>query len=216
MPTVLVVDDSAVDRRLVGGLLSRSPGITVEFAADGDEALAKIGESPPHIVVTDLIMPGMNGLDLVKAIHEKHPRIPIILMTGKGSEEIAVQALQAGATNYVPKSGLHQHLQDTLQDVLSVLRERRSQEQLLGCLRAGEFTFGLSNDAGLISSLIDYVQMLLRSIGLCEESDIIRISIALEEALRNGMFHGNLEVTSEQRDGDPDAYEALVRISIAN
>lgn len=210
MPTVLVVDDSAVDRRLVGGLLSRAPGLTVDFAASGDEALQKIAASMPSLVVTDLVMPGMNGLDLVSTLHRQYPRIPIILMTGKGSEEIAVGALHAGATSYVPKNALHQHLQQTVQDVLSVVREKRSQEQLLGCLKYGDFTFALSNDPALIPSLIDYVQTLLRSIGLCDESDVIRISIALEEALRNGMYHGNLEVTSQQREGDPEAYETLV------
>ena len=210
MPTVLVVDDSAVDRRLVGGLLSRSPGLTVEFAANGQEALDKIASSPPAVVVTDLVMPGMTGLELVSRIHKDYPRIAIILMTGKGSEEIAVEALHAGASNYVPKSSLHQHLQETVQDVLSVVRDKRSQEHLLGCLMHGDFTFSLANDPSLIPSLVDYVQTLMRSIGLCDESDVIRISIAFEEALRNGMYHGNLELTSEQREGDAAAYERLL------
>ena len=210
MPTVLVVDDSAVDRRLVGGLLSRSAGLMVEYASNGEEALEKIAAAAPTLVVTDLVMPGMNGLDLVSAIHRQYPRIPIILMTGKGSEEIAVEALHAGASSYVPKNALHQLLQETVLDVLSMVRDKRSQEQLLGCLKHGDFTFALGNDPSLIPSLIDYVQTLLRSISLCDESDVIRICIALEEALRNGMYHGNLEVTSEQREGDPDAYQALV------
>jgi CheY-like chemotaxis protein len=210
MPTVLVVDDSAVDRRLVGGLLSHSPGITVEYAASGQEALDKIAAAAPALVLTDLIMPGMDGLELVSAIHRQHPRVPIILMTGKGSEEIAVAALHAGATSYVPKNGMHQLLQQTVHDVLSMVRDKRSQEQLLGCLKHGDFTFGLANDPALIPSLVDYVQTLLRSIGVCDESDVIRSCIALEEALRNGMYHGNLELTSEQREGDADEYQALL------
>lgn len=210
MPTVLVVDDSAVDRRLVGGLLSRSPGITVEYATHGQEALDQIAASAPAVVVTDLIMPGMTGLELVSTIHRDYPRIPIILMTGKGSEEIAVQALQSGASSYVPKSALHQLLVETVQDVLAMVRDRRSQEQLLGRLKEGDFTFDLGNDASLIPSLIDYLQTLLRSVGLCDESGVIRICIAVEEALRNGIYHGNLEVTSEQREGDADAYQALI------
>jgi CheY-like chemotaxis protein/anti-sigma regulatory factor (Ser/Thr protein kinase) len=210
MPTILVVDDSAVDRRLVGGLLSRSPGLVVEFATSGDEALEKIAASSPALVLTDLVMPGMSGLDLVSKIHNQYPRLPIILMTGKGSEEIAVDALRAGATSYVPKSSLHALLQETVSDVLAMVRDKRSQEQLLGCLKFGNFTFSLGNDPSLIPSLIDYVQTLLRSIGLCDESDGVRICIALEEALRNGMYHGNLELTSEQREGDPDIYQALL------
>src|SRR5688572_6531925 len=109
MPKVLVVDDAAVDRKLVGGLL-KAPNLTIEFAADGMEALAKIEVERPAIVVTDLVMPGMNGLELVGKIVAQYPALPVILMTGKGSEEIAVKALQAGASSYVPKSSLHNHL----------------------------------------------------------------------------------------------------------
>src|SRR5687768_8414998 len=103
MATVLIVDDAAVDRKLVGGLLARGKDLQVEFAASGEEALAKLTEVRPALVVTDLVMPGMSGLELVAQIVEQHPQIPVILMTGKGSEEIAVKALKAGAASYVPK-----------------------------------------------------------------------------------------------------------------
>ena len=131
-------------------------------------------------------------------------------MTGKGSEEIAVQALKAGAASYVPKSVLHQYLLETVQDVLDMVRSKHSHERLMDCLKQGEFQFTLANDADLIPSLISYVQSLVTSIGLCDEANVIRVCIALEEALRNAMFHGNLELTSEQREGDPDDYQQLI------
>ena len=210
MATVLVVDDAAVDRKLVGGLLARGANLTVEFAASGDEALERLATVRPQIVVTDLVMPGMTGLDLVARIVADYPQIPVILMTGKGSEEIAVRALKAGAASYVPKSALHQHLLATVEDVLDMVRQRHTQERLLGCLKQGEFQFALGNDASLIPSLINYVQSLVCSVGLCGEADVIRVCIALEEALRNAMFHGNLELTSEQREGDPVKYQELI------
>ena len=210
MPTVLVVDDSAVDRRLVGGLLTKSPGIEVEYAADGKEALRKTQVKPPALVITDLVMPEMNGLDLVAALVDQYPQIPVILMTGKGSEDIAVKALQAGAASYVPKTALHQLLVDTVADVLAMTRDMYSRQKLMESLKLGRFTFLLSNDADMIPTLITYVQSIVISIGLCDESDVIRVCIALEEALRNAMFHGNLEITSEQREGDADAYAAIL------
>lgn len=210
MATVLVVDDAAVDRKLVGGLLARQSGLTIEFAASGDEALARLETLRPQVIVTDLVMPGMSGLDLVAQVVEKHPEIPVILMTGKGSEETAVKALQAGAASYVPKAVLHQHLLSTVQDVLDMVRQRHSHARLMGCLKRGQFQFALGNDAALIPSLINYVQSLVSSIGLCSEADVIRVCIALEEALRNAMYHGNLELTSEQREGDPTEYQQLI------
>ena len=210
MPTVLVVDDSAVDRKLVSGLLARQAGLQVETAASGEEALARLAAVQPAVVVTDMVMPGMSGLDLVTQVVEQHPGIPVILMTGKGSEEVAVKALEAGAASYVPKAALHQHLVSTVEDVLEMVRERHSYARLMGCFQRGQFHFVLGNDAALIPSLINYVQSLISSVGLCEEADIIRVCIALEEALRNALFHGNLELTSEQREGDPVEYQKLV------
>ncbi|MEX2175834.1 MAG: response regulator [Pirellulaceae bacterium] len=210
MPTVLVVDDAAVDRKLVGGLLAKARDLRVEYAADGHEALAKIAAAAPAAIVTDLVMPGMNGLELVSAVVERYPLIPIILMTGKGTEETAIQALEAGAASYVPKSALHLHLLETVHDVLEVVRGKRSHQRLMCSLRQSEFQFALPNDASLLPSLIAYVQSLVCGIGLCDESSVIRVCIALEEALRNAMFHGNLELTSDQREGESSVYQDLI------
>ena len=210
MPTVLVVDDAAVDRKLVGGLLGKGHDLQIAYAASGEEALLKISSAPPTLVVTDLVMPGMSGLDLVSQVVERHSQIPVILMTGKGSEEIAVKALQAGAASYVPKSALHQYLLSTVEDVLEMIRQRDSHHRLMRSFRRGQFQFVLGNDANLIPSLINYVQSLVSSVGLCDDANVIRVCIALEEALRNAMFHGNLEITSQQREGDPVEYQRLI------
>jgi CheY-like chemotaxis protein/anti-sigma regulatory factor (Ser/Thr protein kinase) len=210
MSTVLVVDDAAVDRKLIGGLLAKEHGLRVEYAADGKEALAKIEATHPSIVVTDLVMPGMSGLDLVSAVVRRFPLVPVILMTGKGTEETAVAALRAGAASYVPKSALHNYLLETVRDVLDMVESTNSHERLMDCLNDSEFHFALENDADLIPTLISYVQSLVCSAGLCDDSTVIRVCIALEEAMRNAMFHGNLELTSEQREGDCDVYRRLI------
>jgi CheY-like chemotaxis protein/anti-sigma regulatory factor (Ser/Thr protein kinase) len=210
MPTVLVVDDSAVDRKLAGGLLARSGEWQVIFAADGPEALSQIASAKPDIVVADLVMPGMSGMELVTAIVEQHPQVPVILMTGKGTEETSLQALQAGAASYVPKSALSSLLAQTVRDVLTLRSAQIYQQKLMGCMEQGNLHFSLGNDAEFIPPFINYVQQLLCNTGLCDEAGVIRVCIALEEALRNAIFHGNLELTSEQRDGDGAVYQALV------
>ncbi|HUQ70860.1 MAG TPA: response regulator, partial [Planctomycetaceae bacterium] len=117
MTTVLVVDDSVTDRRLAGGLLTRHPGWDVQYATDGRDALDKIELHVPDLVVTDLNMPELDGLELVRIIRETYPLVPVILMTNQGSEQIAVRALQTGASSYVPKSRLAVDLEDTVQQV---------------------------------------------------------------------------------------------------
>ena len=86
MHTILIVDDSAVERRLAGGLLQASTDYELLYAEDGIEALGLIAESRPSVVVTDLVMPGMDGLELVQAIRNSYPQIPVILMTAFGNE----------------------------------------------------------------------------------------------------------------------------------
>jgi CheY-like chemotaxis protein/anti-sigma regulatory factor (Ser/Thr protein kinase) len=199
MPAVLVVDDSAVDRRLVGGLLKQSPGLAVEYAGNGAEAMEVLRWAVPDLVITDLQMPEMDGLALVRAMRAQYPRTPAILITGYGSEELAVQALEAGAVSYVPKSQLSDRLLPTVQQVLTVASEH-AYEDLIRCLKKFDYTFELTNDPALIPPLVDLVQRFLASVGLCDATDTIRIGLSLEEAVRNALYHGNLELGAEARE----------------
>ena len=68
MPTILIVDDSATDRRLAGGLLGQIEDVQLEYAVDGGDALLKMELHIPDVVVTDLDMPSINGLELVEVL----------------------------------------------------------------------------------------------------------------------------------------------------
>src|SRR5437899_9445028 len=92
MATVLVVDDSAVDRLRAEKLLAKDIGLTVRSATNGKEALEQLGRELPDIVITDMQMPEMDGLELVQEIRSKFPAVPVILMTAHGSEELAVRS----------------------------------------------------------------------------------------------------------------------------
>lgn len=210
MPTVLVVDDSAVDRERVKGLLRASPELTVEFASSGTGALQRIADVPPDLVVTDLMMPEMDGLELVARMVSQYPLIPVILMTGRGNEQIAVQALQAGASSYVPKRSLASLLLETIHHVLEAAQEVRSEIRLMSCLTRTEAFFSLANDVTMISPLVNYVHRTVRAIGLCDEAGAVRVCVALEEAITNAMFHGNLEISSDIRVADDARYRQLV------
>lgn len=197
MTKVLVVDDSAVDRRLAGGLLEKETGLSAVYAADGAEALKMMESERPDLVVTDLQMPRMNGLELVGAIRHQYPLVPVILMTAHGSEEIAVAALEQGAASYVPKSKLGEKLVDTVEHVLGMARADHTHDLLLDCMTRVEFDFQLDNNCALVPPLVDFFQHNATNIGLCDETGRIRVGIALEEALLNAMYHGNLELSSD-------------------
>ena len=105
---VLVVEDDTAVRSLLAWHLRRQ-GCTVEEAEDGVEALSLIERSIPDVVVTDMAMPRLDGLGLLKAIREKDPDLPVIILTGHGSLENAIQALREG--------GLFDYLMKPLSDV---------------------------------------------------------------------------------------------------
>jgi CheY-like chemotaxis protein len=196
MHSLLVVDDSAVDRRLAGGLLERELDCEVRYAEDGRAALRALGERLPDLVLTDLQMPDINGLELVAAIKADFPLVPVILMTARGSEEIAARALRAGAISYVPKRRLAEDLAPTVIRVLEGAIDDRVQARLMHALESSETTFVLRNDLAQIRALVRHLQEVLRCIPLSDETERLRVGVAVEEALENACYHGNLEVAS--------------------
>lgn len=194
MPIVLVVDDSEIDRRLIGGLLPQELDWLVEYADNGAVALEKMRLSMPDIVITDMIMPEIDGMQLVSHIHVEFPRIPVILITAHGSETLAVEALQRGATSYVPKSVLAEKLRETVEQVLALARADRSYSRLLYCVQRLQYDFVLENDPALVPPLVDMIQQMLAGLGFCSNTDRMHAGIALEEALLNALLAGNLEM----------------------
>jgi len=210
MPTVLVVDDSAVDRRLAEGILETTPDLNVELAADGAEALEKMAQAPADLVVTDLIMPEINGLELVAELKNQYPVVPVILMTSRGNEEIAATALRQGASSYVPKRRLARDLAETVVGLLAAAGQQLSHKRLISSMTRSECTFDLATDRDLIAPLVGYLSESAVCVKFCDDAEGMRIGVALEEALVNAYYHGNLEVTSQFREEDEQAYQALV------
>jgi CheY-like chemotaxis protein/anti-sigma regulatory factor (Ser/Thr protein kinase) len=206
MPKILVVDDSPVDRRLVGGLAGKLPGALVQYAVDGADAMVQIESDPPDLLITDLIMPEMSGLELVARVRRSYPHIPVILMTSQGNEDIAVEALQKGASSYVSKYMLAHRLQETIDGVLAASSKARSQVRLLGCRVSSTHSFLLENDSSLFPPLLAYVQEEARQLALWDETEQIRVGIALQESLANALYHGNLELPSQMLEGDDGAF----------
>ena len=211
MQTVLIVDDSQVDRRLVGGLLQKTGEYQLVYAENGQDALEKIELHIPDAVLTDLHMPEMNGLELVEAIKADYPLIPVLLMTAQGSEELAVEALRRGAASYVTKRRLGEDLISTVQQILDAASAERGQTRLMNRVVCTETEYILPNDTTLVHALVQQIRELMRNMRTFAENDRLRIGIAVEEALLNALYHGNLEVSSDLREQGNAEYENLAK-----
>jgi DNA-binding NtrC family response regulator len=134
MPTILIVEDEAKMRRLLELNLGED-GFTTLSAEDAESALKLLRENSVNLVVTDLKLPGMNGLEFLQTIKRQNASLPVVVMTAFGSVETAVEAMKAGASDYVLKpfslSEMRMVIHKEL-DVHNLREENRSLREALG------------------------------------------------------------------------------------
>lgn len=116
-PTIFVVDDDAAVRDALK-LLLRSVGQAVETYSSGQEFIDAYSEDRPGCLVLDIRMPGMSGLELQQKLNERHSILPIIFITGHGDVPMAVEAMQAGAVDFIQKPFRDQDLIDRINQAL--------------------------------------------------------------------------------------------------
>jgi DNA-binding NtrC family response regulator len=152
---ILIVEDEANERTGLAELIS-SWGYRTETAADGVEGLQKVEQTSPSIVITDLKMPRMGGIDLLKKLGEQSQDLAVILVTAQGTIDSAVEAMRLGAYDYLTKPIDTQRLRSMLQNACSLvgirtelestrrrLRDSGSLGQLRGTSRKMQETFRL-------------------------------------------------------------------------
>src|SRR3954465_13116729 len=145
---ILIVDDEADIRELIAGILE-DEGYGARLAHNSDAALAAIADRRPSLVVLDIWLQGskLDGLDLLNAIKEKHPEVPVIIISGHGNIETAVSAIKRGAYDYIEKPFKADRLILVVGRALETSRLKRENEDLKG--RAGTEAELLGNSAAM-------------------------------------------------------------------
>jgi CheY-like chemotaxis protein len=113
MALIMVVDDETSVRQLLGHFL-QSLGHMVVQAKGGAEALALAGSTPPDLVLLDIDMPGMDGLETLRRLRQEIPKSVVIMVSGIHDEPRALQALEAGARDFIRKPFELQHIKDVV------------------------------------------------------------------------------------------------------
>ena len=132
MGTVLIVDDEAAIRESLETLLELE-GYEVDTASDGAEGLARLAERPYDLVLLDFAMPERNGIEVLQDIRERDSELAVIMITAYGTVENAVNAMQAGATNFIQKPWDNEKL---LADVRTAVGQRRAEAEVVQLKRA--------------------------------------------------------------------------------
>jgi DNA-binding NtrC family response regulator len=121
MATVLVIDDDRSIPRLVEGALCES-GVSVVPAATAAEGLALIQSRNPDVIVLDVMLPDMDGLEAFRQIHKLAPKVPVIFITAGGASDTAIEAMKLGATDYLVKPLELAKVQDMIRQALEIRR----------------------------------------------------------------------------------------------
>ncbi|MBS1250850.1 MAG: Sensor histidine kinase TmoS [Chloroflexi bacterium] len=126
---ILVIDDNQTMRNSVIRILG-SENYTTQEAVDGQEGLEKALGNPPDLILLDLEMPKLNGLEVINALRDREVNIPIILMTSHGSEAVAVELFRKGVKNYLIKPFDPEELTNAIDQALTEVRLRRERDTL--------------------------------------------------------------------------------------
>jgi len=162
MGKVLVVDDEKAMREFLRMLLEKQ-GHSVVTASDGEQALAIISAQPPDLVISDVRMPKMDGIGLLAGIRERHPHLPVILITAYASSDSTIQAMQLGADDYITKPFRIDEIRMVVEKALA-RHKTRQDGQVLQAPSPQEFQ--LEGIIGRSPKMIDLYKLISRIAGL--------------------------------------------------
>lgn len=199
MKTILVVDDEITVRRALERFLAPK-GYQVITASDGEEAISKLQDHPVDLVLTDLGMPGLGGLEVLAAAKAVDPRPEVIVMTGQGSIDTAVDSMKNGAYDYVCKPFQLKEIDRLVADAM-IRRFRNSREDKIQELHQikSEFLAIVSHELRTpLASIIGYTSILLEQIlGTLSEEQLAalkRVGLKSNELL--GLINDMLELSA--------------------
>ncbi|MDP8242990.1 MAG: response regulator [Candidatus Hinthialibacter antarcticus] len=197
--TILIVDDEQMIRELLVDILTAAGNYRLLTAANGEEALTVFTNQEVDLVLTDLRMPGVTGLELLAELRRIKEDVPVIILTGHGRREDVIEALRLGASNFLMKPQEIKLVHKVASKVLRVRLKERLEQQIYEYFHSETQTYQIPNILKFTFPLIDLVTDKLIRVGICSNHDLTNIRLALDEALINAIIHGNLEIPSTMK-----------------
>ena len=143
-PSILIIDDEAAIRESLETLLGLE-NYSVESAESGEDGLVRIAERPFDLILLDFALPERNGLEILKEIHDRDPELAVIMITAYGTVENAVNAMQAGAVNFIQKPWDNEKL---LADIRAAIARRQAEQEIVQLKRALKQRYNFENIVG--------------------------------------------------------------------
>jgi len=189
---ILIVEDDHASRLFLESLLE-SNNYEFRSAENGIEGLNIFDEYNPDIVLSDIKMPIMDGLELLEAIRDKNSDAIVVIVTAFGSENYAIQALHLGANNYLKKPVSGQELLRLLKKYKAIISGKYSPESLPGKLKNRTFSIEFKSEFGKIPKIVD--KIMIESAIEIDDNEKVNIELGLVELITNAIEHGNLGIS---------------------
>ena len=188
-PHLLVVEDDDLMRDVLHRFLQMK-GYQVSLRQDGKSALATFRDGGFDLVLSDVAMPGMDGMQLLKAVKEHNPRIPVILISGHGDVDMVVQALKAGAENFLAKPLSMERLARVVDQALELSMIHPEGRHPFPCFRQlSQLSVPSRNE--YIHEVVFQISRSAAAVGFARRDLNNNLKLALVEAITNAMEHGN-------------------------
>lgn len=212
---ILVVDDQPEIRMFLKEVLE-TEGFTVLMAGNGVEALERYNQHRPPFTLTDISMPGMTGLELLRQIKALNPEAVVMLMTGAGTESFAIEALRGGAVNYFTKPVDINELTTTIGRYVNLATGYDYEHVAVNFLKHERLELSLQNDLEQVNHAVQMIVNHCRAI--FPLSEIFTLRFGLYEMLVNAIEHGNLGITFEEKSAalDNNGLSELLRLRAAD
>jgi len=189
---VLVVEDDPASMNYLEIILNKE-GLEYKTAIDGKEGLEIFKEYEPHIVLSDINMPHMSGIELLSAIKRIRPQTIVIMLTAFNSEEYVIESMRYGANNYLKKPILRENIIGLLRKYKAVLFARNQHKKIHNFIESQRFSMSFESDIHQVPFIINYLIDEIDS--LFKEDEAMGIRLGLDEIIINAIEHGNLEIS---------------------
>jgi len=210
----LIVDDQHALRTVLAKFIRKAGLIPIE-SENGEAAIALYTSERPAVVLSDIMMPRMDGLTLLNEIKKIDATAAVVLMTGYGNEEILLKALRGGAANYFKKPF---NFREVIQVLQHLIRHRATLELSVEgspYLVKEKREFILETGTTDIFPVIDQITLAIRR--LVPEQVILNLKVGIEEMLKNAIEHGNLGISAKEKNAalEKDCFDGLLDDKLA-
>jgi len=193
---ILIVDDSATSRTVLERYLHHYD-YSVFQVDNGRRAIEFLrNHKDIDLMLSDIYMDEMNVIEMLKICQKAFPRLPVICLTGQSSEELVIEALRFGASDYLMKPFDGQQLLKVIHRIEELESGQHSISQLNKLVDEVKLTFSLTSQEFSADNLQKIIQYNLLNYSNLSQKDVLNLLMALEESLLNAHEHGNLELKS--------------------